>query len=81
MIYYTNLEIFQAPSIQLFENSEPVWVHRELGELVHDFVEQDLLLVAVALHCQRDAALGVGQAVANTSQLRRVGVSTDIPNI
>ena len=74
LVWLLSLEILQTPGVQLLEDLKSVGVHSEAGQLVHDLVQQDRLLVTVSLHSQRHPTLGVGQAVANARQLSRVGI-------
>ena len=74
LVRLLRLEVLQAPGVGLLEDPESGRVHLEAGQPVHDLVQEDALLVTVSLDSQRDPALGVGQAVAQTSQLRSVRV-------
>ena len=67
LVRLLRLEVLQAPGVGLLEDPEPGRVHLEAGQPVHDLVQEDALLVTVSLNSQRDPALGVGQAVPQTS--------------
>ena len=70
LVRLLSLEVLQSSGVKLLEDGKPRRVHLEASQLVHDLVQENALLVAVSLHGQGEPALGICQAVADTSQLR-----------
>ena len=74
------LKVLQSSGVQVLQDVEPVGVHGEAGQLVHDLVQQHPLFVTVTLHCQGDTTLGVCQTITKSSQFCRVGVPAIVLN-